>query len=218
MVWSQIERQKLISNRPDLHHAGISKHLGKRWRQLSPQERKPFIEEAEKLRVLHMMEFPDYKYRPRKRKRKATPSSPAPAPEILPTNCESYSPPANTTDEVTLVNPASLLILQSWLLQAVYYSPPPQASPQYYARKSPADQGWAWQSPAESQMLPGLAGREKEETTGWEELILSTLEPAHDHLAQDLSEFISEQSNNLQHPDQQLFFLPEQENSFAISF
>ena len=107
MVWSQIERQKLISNRPDLHHAGISKHLGKRWRQLSPQERKPFIEEAEKLRVLHMMEFPDYKYRPRKRKRKATLSSvcPAPAPEpvteiVKSSSDESYCPPVNLTDEV----------------------------------------------------------------------------------------------------------------------
>ena len=73
MVWSQIERQKLISSRPDLHHAGISKYLGKRWRQLSTQERRPFVEEAERLRVLHMMEFPDYKYRPRKRKTKKLP-------------------------------------------------------------------------------------------------------------------------------------------------
>ena len=41
------------------------------------QERKPFIEEAERLRVLHMMEFPDYKYRPRKRKKKSpTPETP----------------------------------------------------------------------------------------------------------------------------------------------
>ena len=76
MVWSQIERQKLISSRPDLHHAGISKYLGKRWGQLSTQERRPFVEEAERLRVLHMMEFPDYKYRPRKRKTKKSPSPP----------------------------------------------------------------------------------------------------------------------------------------------
>ena len=76
MVWSQIERQKLISSRPDLHHAGISKYLGKRWRQLSTVERQPFVEEAERLRVLHMMEFPDYKYRPRKRKKKS------PSPEL----------------------------------------------------------------------------------------------------------------------------------------
>ena len=76
MVWSQIERQKLISSRPELHHAGISKYLGKRWRQLSTQERRPFVEEAERLRVLHMMEFPDYKYRPRKRKTKKSPSPP----------------------------------------------------------------------------------------------------------------------------------------------
>ena len=78
MVWSQIERKKLISSYPDLHHAGISKQLGKRWRQLSQQERKPFIEEAEKLRVLHMIEFPDYKYRPRKRKKKGNASSECP--------------------------------------------------------------------------------------------------------------------------------------------
>ena len=80
MVWSQIERQKLISSRPDLHHAGISKYLGKRWRQLSIQDRRPFVEEAERLRVLHMMEFPDYKYRPRKRRQ--TKKSPSPPPEL----------------------------------------------------------------------------------------------------------------------------------------
>ena len=57
----------MIETTPSLHHAGISKHLGKRWRGMSQQERKPYIEEAERLRVLHMMEYPDYKYRPRKK-------------------------------------------------------------------------------------------------------------------------------------------------------
>ena len=69
MVWSQIERHKIIDEAPNQNHAEISKLLGKRWRGLSQSERNPFIEEAERLRQLHMAEFPDYKYRPRKRGR-----------------------------------------------------------------------------------------------------------------------------------------------------
>jgi len=67
MVWSQIERRKIIAVQPDLHNAEISKRLGRLWRQLSDDDRKPFVEEAERLRVLHGREYPDYKYRPRKR-------------------------------------------------------------------------------------------------------------------------------------------------------
>ena len=69
MVWSQIERHKIIEDTPNCNHAQISKLLGKRWKALSQSERNPFIEEAERLRQLHMAEFPDYKYRPRKRGR-----------------------------------------------------------------------------------------------------------------------------------------------------
>ncbi len=36
-----------------------------RWRKLSEKERQPFIQEAERLRLLHMTEFPHYKYKPR---------------------------------------------------------------------------------------------------------------------------------------------------------
>jgi len=67
MVWSQIERRKIVAVQPDLHNAEISKQLGRLWRQLSDADRKPFVEEAERLRVLHGREYPDYKYRPRKR-------------------------------------------------------------------------------------------------------------------------------------------------------
>ena len=69
MVWSQIERHKMIEETPNCNHAEISKLLGRRWRELSQKERNPFIEEAERLRQLHMAEFPDYKYRPRKKAR-----------------------------------------------------------------------------------------------------------------------------------------------------
>lgn len=76
MVWSQIERRKICEVQPDMHNAEISKRLGRVWKTLSESERRPFIEEAERLRKLHMMEYPDYKYRPRKKT-----SKPAPAPK-----------------------------------------------------------------------------------------------------------------------------------------
>ncbi|KZC06427.1 Putative transcription factor SOX-14 [Dufourea novaeangliae] len=72
MVWSQIERRKICEIQPDMHNAEISKRLGRRWKTLDEAERRPFIEEAERLRQLHMVEYPDYKYRPRKKTTKPT--------------------------------------------------------------------------------------------------------------------------------------------------
>lgn len=77
MVWSQIERRKICELQPDMHNAEISKRLGRRWKLLSEEERQPFIEEAERLRLMHLQEYPDYKYRPRKKTVK-------PAPKVSP--------------------------------------------------------------------------------------------------------------------------------------
>jgi transcription factor SOX4/11/12 (SOX group C) len=67
MVWSQIERRKICEKQPDMHNAEISKHLGKVWKTLTEEQRQPFIEEAERLRVMHLQQYPGYKYRPRKK-------------------------------------------------------------------------------------------------------------------------------------------------------
>ncbi|XP_036607776.1 transcription factor SOX-11 [Trichosurus vulpecula] len=74
MVWSKIERRKIMEQSPDMHNAEISKRLGKRWKMLKDSEKIPFIREAERLRLKHMADYPDYKYRPRK-KPKMDPSS-----------------------------------------------------------------------------------------------------------------------------------------------
>ncbi len=68
MVFAQVERRKILEIYPDLHNAEISKMLGQRWKVLGDQDRQPFVAEAERLRALFYLDYPDYKYKPRKKK------------------------------------------------------------------------------------------------------------------------------------------------------
>ncbi|XP_019876800.2 SOX domain-containing protein dichaete [Aethina tumida] len=90
MVWARIQRKKISVENPKMHNSEISKRLGSEWKLLTELDKRPYIDEAKRLRALHMKEHPDYKYRPRRK-----PKAPLPAATSFPSLQLPYYPPVD---------------------------------------------------------------------------------------------------------------------------
>ena len=67
MVWSKQRRKELAQENPRMHNSELSKRLGTEWKALEESDKRPYIDEAKKIREQHMIDHPGYRYRPRRK-------------------------------------------------------------------------------------------------------------------------------------------------------
>lgn len=67
MVWSKQRRKELAQENPRMHNSELSKRLGAEWKALNESDKRPYIDEAKKIREQHMIDHPGYRYRPRRK-------------------------------------------------------------------------------------------------------------------------------------------------------
>uniref|UniRef100_T1IMF7 HMG box domain-containing protein n=1 Tax=Strigamia maritima TaxID=126957 RepID=T1IMF7_STRMM len=70
MIWSQCQRRKIMHDNPKLHNSEISKMLGAEWHLLEQSEKQCYVDESKRIRDQHMLDHPDYKYRPKRKPKK----------------------------------------------------------------------------------------------------------------------------------------------------
>ncbi|NXM69307.1 SOX30 factor, partial [Serilophus lunatus] len=75
MVWARIHRAALAKANPRANNAEISVQLGLEWSKLTEEQKQPYYDEANKIKLKHREEFPGWVYQPNKKKCFPPPSS-----------------------------------------------------------------------------------------------------------------------------------------------
>ncbi|NWR05193.1 SOX30 factor, partial [Paradoxornis webbianus] len=68
MVWARIHRGAVAKANPGANNAEISVHLGMEWSRLTEEQKQPYYEEANRIKLRHREEFPGWVYQPNKKK------------------------------------------------------------------------------------------------------------------------------------------------------
>ncbi|NXK90919.1 SOX30 factor, partial [Formicarius rufipectus] len=68
MVWARIHRAAVAKANPGANNAEISVQLGLEWNKLTEEQKQPYYEEANKIKLRHREEFPGWVYQPNKKK------------------------------------------------------------------------------------------------------------------------------------------------------
>ncbi|XP_027499124.1 transcription factor SOX-30 [Corapipo altera] len=68
MVWARIHRAAVAKANPGANNAEISVQLGLEWSKLTEEQKQPYYEEANKIKLRHREEFPGWVYQPNKKK------------------------------------------------------------------------------------------------------------------------------------------------------
>ncbi|NWX45443.1 SOX30 factor, partial [Steatornis caripensis] len=100
MVWARIHRPALAKANPTANNAEISVQLGLEWSKLTEEQKKPYYDEAQKIKQRHREEFPDWVYQPQPSKRKRFP---LPASTVF----------SSTSQTIITTNPAAICPIQS---------------------------------------------------------------------------------------------------------
>ncbi|KAL7844722.1 hypothetical protein SRHO_G00232610 [Serrasalmus rhombeus] len=113
MLWAMIHRPALSIANPKASNADISVQLGLEWSKLTDKQKMPYYEEAQRLKIRHMQEFPDWIYQPRTGKKCFTPgvgtSVVTTQSWSLPVPAQTQSPAPNPTTAVSTSSKSSEL-------------------------------------------------------------------------------------------------------------